>query len=150
MDFKSEHLSIASVESSSQASRKSTGPISARDTSLGGVIERFETLQRRTNSPVAAIRRRPARDARYEEMPRSIDPRLRKALAARGIEKLYLHQARSWDRISAKENVVVVTPDRQRQDALLQPAGPERACCGPVGVRPLPLSDQGPGRGPAA
>ena len=110
MYSKSENLSIASVERSSHTARKSAGPIRARDTSLGGVIERFETLQRRTNSPVAAIRRRPACDARYEEMPDSIDSRLRRALATRGIEKLYLHQAQSWDRISAKENVVVVTP----------------------------------------
>jgi DEAD/DEAH box helicase domain-containing protein len=87
-----------------------TSPISSRDQSLGGVIRRFEALRRRPNSPIAAIRTRPARDARFVDFPEAVDSRLRAALAVKGIERLYVHQAQSWDRVAACENVVVVTP----------------------------------------
>ena len=85
-------------------------PISPRDNSLGGVIELFEALRRRPDSPIAAVRRRPAREARFGELPDALDPRLHKALATRGIEKLYVHQAQSWERLAAGENTIVVTP----------------------------------------
>ncbi len=85
-------------------------PIRSRDNSLGGVIARFEALHQGTDSSVAAIRTQPARDARFTDCPDSIDPRLRAALAAKGIERLYIHQAQSFEKISASENVVVVTP----------------------------------------
>ncbi len=87
-----------------------SAPITPRDQSLSGVIERFENLQQGPNSPVAAIRRSPSREARYALLPEVIDPRLRDVLARRGIEQPYVHQAESWDRIAAGENVVVVTP----------------------------------------
>ncbi|MCX6553142.1 MAG: hypothetical protein NTY02_19435, partial [Acidobacteria bacterium] len=37
---------------------------------------------------ITAIRRLPAQDARYEDFPAGIDPRLRAALARRGIDRL--------------------------------------------------------------
>lgn len=103
-------LSSGSKQEEGRINRRSAGPIAPSDNSLGGVIERFEALQQRPDSPVAAIRRRPARDARHADMPDPIDARLLEALAARGIEKLYVHQAQSWNRIASGENVVVVTP----------------------------------------
>lgn len=103
-------LSIESRQEEGPMNRRRAGPIAPPDTSLGGVIERFEALQQRPDSPVAAIQRRPARDARHADMPDAIDPRLLDALAARGIEKLYVHQAQSWNHIASGENVVVVTP----------------------------------------
>lgn len=105
-----ENLSIDALRPPRHLARKRAGPISPPDKSLSGVIERFEALQQRTESPIAAIRRRPAQEARYADMPEAIDRHLRQALAKRGIERLYVHQAQSWDHVAARENVVVVTP----------------------------------------
>ena len=102
--------SIRTEDSLASLVQASPHPIRPRDESLSGVIGHFERLQERPRSPVVAIRRRPAREARFAEMPAAVDSRLRGALAERGIEALYVHQAESWERIAAGENVVVVTP----------------------------------------
>ena len=58
----------------------------------------------------------PARDARFTEMPEALHPRVREALARRGIERLYDHQARAFElaRSASGEktakSVVVATP----------------------------------------
>src|SRR5207249_4413005 len=44
------------------------------------------------------------------DLPRWLDPRLRTALAARGIDRLYSHQAEAMEAVRAHEDVVVVTP----------------------------------------
>ena len=85
-------------------------PIPARDSSVEGLVARFESWQRKPDSPIRAIHRVPAREAQYAELPSAVDDRLRQALAAKGIERLYIHQARSWDRIVAGDNAVIVTP----------------------------------------
>ena len=59
---------------------------------------------------ITAIRRLEAQDARYEDFPMGIDPRLRAALARRGIDRLYTHQARAIEHALAGRNVVVTTP----------------------------------------
>ncbi|MCX6550246.1 MAG: DEAD/DEAH box helicase, partial [Acidobacteria bacterium] len=59
---------------------------------------------------ITAIRRLPAQDARYEDFPAGIDPRLRAALARRGIDRLYTHQARAIEHALAGRDVVVTTP----------------------------------------
>ena len=59
---------------------------------------------------ITAIRRVPASDARYEDFPAGIDPRLRAALARRGIDRLYTHQARAIEHALAGRHVVVTTP----------------------------------------
>ncbi len=94
----------------SPATRSGSALIGSRDNSLQGVIGRFQELAARPSSPVAAIHRRAAQAARYSDLPATVDERLRKALAARGIERLYVHQAAAWDRIADGMNVVVVTP----------------------------------------
>ncbi len=100
---------LLSLQGEAEA-RQPSLPVAGRDKSLSGIIKGFETLQQRTGSPVAAIRRSPPRRARHAPLPEEIDPRLRQALAGRGIEQPYLHQAESWRRINAGEHVVVVTP----------------------------------------
>ncbi len=85
-------------------------PLPATDSSIKGLVRQFEGLQKRPDSPVAAIRTRAAREARFADFPETIDARLREALAARGIERPYTHQALSWNGIASNENVVVVTP----------------------------------------
>ena len=59
---------------------------------------------------ITAIRRVPASDARYEDFPPGIDPRLRAALSRRGIDRLYTHQARAIAHALAGRHVVVTTP----------------------------------------
>lgn len=59
---------------------------------------------------VTATRRLPAIAASYAPFPDSTDERLRRALAARGIEQLYTHQAAAFEHVLAGQNVVTVTP----------------------------------------
>src|SRR5260370_6144468 len=52
----------------------------------------------------------PARQARYAGFPDSLDIRLGQALAARGISRLYTHQAQATSLALAGKDLVVVTP----------------------------------------
>jgi DEAD/DEAH box helicase domain-containing protein len=59
---------------------------------------------------VTATRRLPAVAASYGPFPEETDQRLRQALAARGIEQLYTHQAEAFRHALAGRNVVTITP----------------------------------------
>ncbi len=63
-----------------------------------------------TNEIITAIHRIPAREAQWEPIPGWIRPELAEAYRARGIERLYSHQAHAAERVHRGENVVVVTP----------------------------------------
>ncbi|MFC5403687.1 DEAD/DEAH box helicase [Cohnella soli] len=52
----------------------------------------------------------PARPSRTSELPFSIHPKLAEALRVKGIERLYTHQAASFEAVSAGRHVVTVTP----------------------------------------
>jgi DEAD/DEAH box helicase domain-containing protein len=52
----------------------------------------------------------PGRAAKHAPLPRDLPPALAAALKSRGIEKLYSHQADSWDAVREGRDVVVVTP----------------------------------------
>ena len=52
----------------------------------------------------------PARAARFAEFPSGLDARIAEGLMQRGIKQLYSHQREAWDRITAGEHVVIVTP----------------------------------------
>ena len=52
----------------------------------------------------------PARDASFAELPPWIDRRIVAGLAARGIDRLYTHQADALETVRAGDDVVVVTP----------------------------------------
>ncbi|MBI1354026.1 MAG: DEAD/DEAH box helicase [Acidobacteria bacterium] len=67
-------------------------------------------MRQAEGSPITTIRRQPAREAEFAEMPAAVDPRLKRVLAQRGIERLYSHQAAAFDLIADGRNVVVVTP----------------------------------------
>ena len=58
----------------------------------------------------AAIRHEPATSGTYRDVPDSVHPILRRALAARGIGQLYSHQADAFESIEQGHHVVVVTP----------------------------------------
>jgi DEAD/DEAH box helicase domain-containing protein len=59
---------------------------------------------------VTATRRLPAVTATYAPFPEQADGRLKAALAARGIEQLYTHQAEAFEYALAGRNVVTITP----------------------------------------
>jgi DEAD/DEAH box helicase domain-containing protein len=52
----------------------------------------------------------PARPAIFGDFPAWLDPRIVAGLAARGVERPYLHQAEAIEAVHAGEDVVVVTP----------------------------------------
>jgi DEAD/DEAH box helicase domain-containing protein len=79
-----------------------------------------QALERLSTSPaplgeaaepiVTAAHRLPAVEARFAPYPDGIDERLRAALAARGVEQLYTHQAEACAHILHGRNVVTITP----------------------------------------
>ncbi|NIR31840.1 MAG: DEAD/DEAH box helicase [Gammaproteobacteria bacterium] len=52
----------------------------------------------------------PARPARHAEFPDDLDPRIVRALRARGVERLYHHQRRAWDCVQRGRHTALVTP----------------------------------------
>ena len=54
--------------------------------------------------------RLPAKEATFAPFPERIDPRLVEVLKARGIRRLYTHQADAVNAVLSKKHVVVVTP----------------------------------------
>ena len=77
---------------------------------LAPVLNKFERMAMDPDSPIRAIRRTPARAGEYAPFPETLNPKLREVLAARGIEKLYTHQALACEKVRSGENVVIVTP----------------------------------------
>ncbi|MGD0500078.1 MAG: DEAD/DEAH box helicase [Bryobacteraceae bacterium] len=82
----------------------------APNPSLEAVIARFQTAHGDPDSPVRAVRHQPAVEGVYTAIPAAVDPRLRSALEARGIARLYSHQAEAFEAIQAGKHVAVVTP----------------------------------------
>jgi DEAD/DEAH box helicase domain-containing protein len=58
---------------------------------------------------VAYVVTEPACEARAAPIPDELHPRLREALAAQGIDRLYTHQRVAWDAAQRGEHVVVTT-----------------------------------------
>src|SRR5210317_1045222 len=52
----------------------------------------------------------PAKAGQFAPLPAGLDARLVAALAGRGIDRLYTHQASAWDSVQAGRHSVVVTP----------------------------------------
>ena len=74
-------------------------------------VERLaEALLRRYRDRVCAELRLPRREASTEPLPTGLVPALRTALEARGIVRLYSHQAEAWRLARAGRHFVVVTP----------------------------------------
>jgi len=59
---------------------------------------------------IAHIERIPARGADWAALPPDLDPSLSGALASRGIDRLYSHQAKAYDLARSGRDFVVVTP----------------------------------------
>src|SRR4051812_7088199 len=78
--------------------------------SLEAVVSYFRSAHNEPDSAVRAIHHQPASEGEYADMPDAVDGRLRLALAKRGIERLYTHQADAFEQIQAGKHVVIVTP----------------------------------------
>jgi DEAD/DEAH box helicase domain-containing protein len=88
---------------------------SGRDGALQAALERLApgVPSNRPDTPdlhVTAVRRLPAEAAQWAAFPDVLDPRLREALTARGIQAPYRHQAEAIGHALAGRNVVVITP----------------------------------------
>jgi DEAD/DEAH box helicase domain-containing protein len=88
---------------------------SRRDGALDAALERLAPgqLPDRADTPdrdVTAVRRLAAAPAQFAPFPDALDARLKQALAVRGIEELYTHQAESIAHALGGRNVVVITP----------------------------------------
>jgi DEAD/DEAH box helicase domain-containing protein len=64
----------------------------------------------RTDQVLTAIRHIPAREPQFQSMPEWVRAELADAYRAKGIEKLYSHQAKTAELARARKNCVVVTP----------------------------------------
>lgn len=72
---------------------------------LGALVARY-----RADEVLTAVRHIPAREAQYRAMPAWVRPELAAAYHAKGIEKLYTHQAAAAELAHAGKNFVAVTP----------------------------------------
>ena len=72
-------------------------------------LDRLRT-EPRWRGCIAEWRTIPARDPVTAPIPSGLDSRLVDALAHRGIEQLYSHQATAWNAISRGDHTVIVTP----------------------------------------
>ena len=85
-----------------------------KDRSLDEALRRLEGTaiprQAEGEPVVTAVERIPAMPAQHASYPEGVDERLLDALAARGIDRLYTHQATAWGHVAAGRNVVVITP----------------------------------------
>jgi len=72
---------------------------------LGALAARY-----RADEVLTAVRHIPAREAQFRAMPAWVRPELAAAYHAKGIEKLYTHQAAAAELAHAGKNLVVVTP----------------------------------------
>jgi DEAD/DEAH box helicase domain-containing protein len=72
---------------------------------LGALVARYGAEE-----VLTAIRHIPAREAQFRAMPAWVRPELATAYHAKGIEKLYTHQASAAELAHAGKNFVVVTP----------------------------------------
>jgi DEAD/DEAH box helicase domain-containing protein len=79
---------------------------------LASVKEIVDHLAARdhTGEVITAVHHIPAREAQWNPVPDWVGPELSAAYAAKGVEKLYSHQARTVQAVHAGSNAVVVTP----------------------------------------
>ncbi len=80
----------------------------AVDARHGGALA--ERLQHRYRDRITGRFTLPGREGRYAPLPEALPEPLKAALRARGIDRLYSHQAEAWDAAQAGEDVAVVTP----------------------------------------
>ncbi|MFN0073010.1 MAG: DEAD/DEAH box helicase [Chloroflexota bacterium] len=86
-----------------------TSVLEIPDVNVAQFVDRFLKTPA-SRACVTSVQHLSAQPAQWAEMPVGIDGRLVSALAQRGIQRLYSHQAEAISRARAGENVVTVTP----------------------------------------
>lgn len=69
-----------------------------------------QRLERRYADRITGSFTLPGREGRYAPIPDEVPAALADALRARGIERLYAHQAQAWEATRRGEHVAIVTP----------------------------------------
>jgi DEAD/DEAH box helicase domain-containing protein len=79
---------------------------------LSRVAQVLDTFAARDNTGelLTAVRHYPAREAQWAEFPEWVHGDVRAAYNAKGIRKLYTHQASAAEAVHAGKNLVIVTP----------------------------------------
>ena len=98
---------------------------------------------------VTAAHRLPAMAASFAPYPDGTDDRLISALAARGIEQLYTHQAEAFGHVLGGRNVVTITPTASGKTLCYNAPVLERDPPGSCGARAVSVSDEGARAGSA-
>jgi DEAD/DEAH box helicase domain-containing protein len=91
----------------SLAVRRSTIPSSL--TGVNAVLDAFSARDY-NGELLTAVRHFPAREAQWADFPAWVHPDLAAAYTAKGIRRLYTHQAEAAEAVQAGKNVVIVTP----------------------------------------
>ncbi|MGO1069805.1 DEAD/DEAH box helicase [Lysobacter sp. CA199] len=105
IDPSSRDLAPSAASARALARSESEEPVDARH---GGALA--DRLQRRYRDRITGRFTIPGRQGRYAPLPEDLPESLKAALRARGIERLYSHQAQAWEATQAGEHVAVVTP----------------------------------------
>ena len=72
---------------------------------------------------LTAVHHIPAREAQWADFPAWVNPDLVSAYTAKGIRRLYTHQAAAAESIHAGKNVVIVTPTASGKTLCYRPVG---------------------------
>jgi DEAD/DEAH box helicase domain-containing protein len=73
------------------------------------VLSEFSSRDR-TGEILTAVKHFPAREGQFADMPEWMNPAITAAYRAKGIDRLYTHQAAATEAIHAGRSVVIVTP----------------------------------------
>jgi DEAD/DEAH box helicase domain-containing protein len=66
--------------------------------------------EQKSSGTIKAWKIKESREGRYAPFPEDLDPRIGRVLEKKGINRLYSHQKKAWDRVMEGEDLVVVTP----------------------------------------
>ncbi|WP_434212632.1 DEAD/DEAH box helicase [[Pseudomonas] boreopolis] len=91
-----------------EASERALATTDGRPSRDGGLLSR--RLERRYRDRITGSFTIPGREGRYAPIPDDVPAALKAALRARGIERLYSHQAEAWAATQRGEHVAIVTP----------------------------------------
>jgi DEAD/DEAH box helicase domain-containing protein len=92
--------------------RRPQSDLAGRDAALDSALKRLLTVERpETDDPrITAAKRLAAAPAEFAAFPDALDARVRAVLAARGLSRLYSHQADAIGHALAGRHVVITTP----------------------------------------
>src|SRR6516162_1664047 len=82
----------------------------ARKPAVEAVVSRFQSEHGEAGSPIRAIHHEPAAEGTFAEIPPGVDGRIQRALARRGIVRLFSHQAEAFALAQQGSHIVLVTP----------------------------------------